>query len=170
MEDNIFKLYKASCPGYRKNSFSSTMKRRKRSHNAGKGFDGHFSREDTPVADKHGKGCSGTPLAVQGLGLQAPSTGRAGSIPGWGTRIPHATQHSQKKGWSTSQVIIKSKTTERYYLTYTRTGVINSVDNNMCGQGCEVCTFLPHTENVKWFSCLEENSAVLQNVESHHKI
>ena len=56
----------------------------------------HFSREDRTMANKHKRGCSGTSLLVQGLGRRAPRTGGAGAIPGWGTRIPHAMQHSQK--------------------------------------------------------------------------
>ena len=45
---------------------------------------------------------------------------------------------------------MKIKTTERYYFTYTRTDVINGVDNSMCGKGCEVCTFLPHSKDAKF--------------------
>ena len=39
----------------------------------------------------------GTSLVVQWLGLCAPTAGGTGWIPGWGTRISHATWHSQKK-------------------------------------------------------------------------
>ena len=39
----------------------------------------------------------GTSLMVQWLQLHAPNAGGMGSIPGWGTKIPHATQHGQKK-------------------------------------------------------------------------
>ena len=38
----------------------------------------------------------GTSLAVQGLRLHASNAGGTGSIPGQGTKIPHAKQHSQK--------------------------------------------------------------------------
>ena len=41
------------------------------------------------------KGFLGTSLAVQWLGLRDPSAGAMGSVPGQGTEIPHATQHSQ---------------------------------------------------------------------------
>ena len=34
--------------------------------------------------------CPGTSLVVQWLRLHASSAGGAGSIPGWGTKIPHA--------------------------------------------------------------------------------
>ena len=39
----------------------------------------------------------GTSLVVQWLRLHTPNGGGTGSIPGWGTKIPHATQHAQKK-------------------------------------------------------------------------
>ena len=39
----------------------------------------------------------GTSLVVQWLRLHAPSAGSLGSIPGWGTKISHATQHGQIK-------------------------------------------------------------------------
>ena len=38
----------------------------------------------------------GTCLAVQWLKLLISNAGDAGSIPGGGTKIPHATRHSQK--------------------------------------------------------------------------
>ena len=37
-----------------------------------------------------------TSLAVQWLRLPAFTAGGAGSIPGWGTKVPHATKHGQK--------------------------------------------------------------------------
>ena len=40
---------------------------------------------------------SGTSLAVQWLRLHASTAGSAGLIPGWGTKIPHATTRQQKK-------------------------------------------------------------------------
>ena len=39
----------------------------------------------------------GTSLAVQWLGLGALTDRALGSIPGWGTKIPKAMRHSQKK-------------------------------------------------------------------------
>ena len=39
----------------------------------------------------------GNSLAVQGLGLHASTAGSRGQIPGQGIKIPHATQHGQKK-------------------------------------------------------------------------
>ena len=39
----------------------------------------------------------GTSLPVQWLGLRASTAGGAGSIPGRGTRMPHAVQHGQRK-------------------------------------------------------------------------
>ena len=39
----------------------------------------------------------GNSLAVQWLGLRASIAGATDSIPGWGTKMPHAMQHGQKK-------------------------------------------------------------------------
>ena len=39
---------------------------------------------------------SRTSLGVQWLRLCTPNAGGMGLIPGWGTKIPHATQHGQK--------------------------------------------------------------------------
>ena len=39
----------------------------------------------------------GTSLTIQWLGLHASNAGGVGSIPGWGTKIPHAVQHGQRK-------------------------------------------------------------------------
>ena len=39
---------------------------------------------------------TGTSLAVQWLRLQASTSGGAGSIPGQGTKIPHAPWHGRK--------------------------------------------------------------------------
>ena len=38
---------------------------------------------------------TGTSLAAQWLGLRASTAGGAGSIPGWGTKIPHAIRCGQ---------------------------------------------------------------------------
>ena len=35
-------------------------------------------------------------MVVQWLGLRAFTTKGMGSVPGWGTKIPQAAQHSQK--------------------------------------------------------------------------
>ena len=40
---------------------------------------------------------TGTSLVAQWLRLQAPNAGDPGWIPGWGTKIPHATQHGPPK-------------------------------------------------------------------------
>ena len=40
---------------------------------------------------------AGTSLAVQWLRCYASNTGGAGSIPVWGTKIPHAARCGQKK-------------------------------------------------------------------------
>ena len=42
------------------------------------------------------KETTGNPLVVQRLGLHALTDKGPGSIPGWGTKIPQAVQHSQK--------------------------------------------------------------------------
>ena len=39
----------------------------------------------------------GTFLAIQWLRLRASTAGRMGSIPGWGTKIPHAAAKKKKK-------------------------------------------------------------------------
>ena len=44
----------------------------------------------------------GTSLVVQRLRLRASSAGDAGSIPGRGTKIPHAARHGQNKKLKTS--------------------------------------------------------------------
>ena len=36
-------------------------------------------------------------LVVQWLGLRTSTAGDMGSIPSWGTKIPHASQRGQKK-------------------------------------------------------------------------
>ena len=42
-------------------------------------------------------GRRGTCLAVQWLRLHVSTEGGMGSIPGWGTKIPYAVWHGQKK-------------------------------------------------------------------------
>ena len=49
----------------------------------------------------------GTSLAVQWLRLRTSAAGGAGSIPGRGTKIPHATQHGQKKRKKERSVMCK---------------------------------------------------------------
>ena len=39
----------------------------------------------------------GNSRGVQWLGLHASTAGGTGSIPGWGTKVPHAAWHGQKK-------------------------------------------------------------------------
>ena len=39
---------------------------------------------------------AGTSPVVQWLRLDAPTAGGTSSIPGWGTKSPHATRHGQK--------------------------------------------------------------------------
>ena len=43
------------------------------------------------------RGKKGFSLAVQRLGLHASTARGMGLIPGWGTKMPHAMQHRQKK-------------------------------------------------------------------------
>ena len=43
------------------------------------------------------KGNRGNSLVVQWLGLRTSTAGDMGSIPSWGTKIPHASQRGQKK-------------------------------------------------------------------------
>ena len=42
-------------------------------------------------------------LEVQWLRLHASNAGGEGSVPGWGTKIPHATRHGQKNPQKTKQ-------------------------------------------------------------------
>ena len=46
---------------------------------------------------KYNKKSLGNSVLVQWLGLQASTAEGTGLIPGWGTKIPHATWHGQKK-------------------------------------------------------------------------
>ena len=54
----------------------------------------------------------GTSLAVQWLRLHASTAGGAGSIPGRGTKIPHAAWHSQKNEKENS--LYNKKTVSEY--------------------------------------------------------
>ena len=64
----------------------------------GKNMGINYVREDRQVSRvifiKHTE--MGTSLEVQWLGLCVSTAGDLGLIPGWGTRIPQATRHSQK--------------------------------------------------------------------------
>ena len=55
----------------------------------------------------------GTSLAVQWLRLSAANAGGAGSSPGWGTKIPHATQQGQKKPHKKQNKTDKGTTTKK---------------------------------------------------------
>ena len=52
-----------------------------------------------PYIEKKKKNLCGNSLAVQLLGFRALNAEGPGSIPGWGTKIPQATQRSQKKNF-----------------------------------------------------------------------
>ena len=52
---------------------------------------------------------SGDSQVVQWLGFQASTAEVTGFIPGWGTKIPHTTWHSQKK-----QVFLEDSEWNRY--------------------------------------------------------
>ena len=49
----------------------------------------------------------GTSLAVQWLRLCASTAGGMGSIPGWGTKIPHAAQYGQKEKRKKKRLCLK---------------------------------------------------------------
>ena len=51
------------------------------------------------------EGTVGTSLVVQWLKLQASSAGGVGSIPGWGSKIPHAARCGQKKKNKTRELL-----------------------------------------------------------------
>ena len=53
-----------------------------------------MTKVSVKTSDRMGE--AGNSLAVQWLGLCASTVGGAGSIPGQGTKIPHATWHGQK--------------------------------------------------------------------------
>ena len=55
----------------------------------------YISSDLLRLFSKHSK--IGTSLVVQWLRLYASNAGGAGSIPGWGTKIPHATGHKHSK-------------------------------------------------------------------------
>ena len=52
---------------------------------------------------------------IQWLGLPASTAGGWGAIPGWGTKIPHATQYGKKK-----KKVIRVADTERLLLNQER--------------------------------------------------
>ena len=47
-------------------------------------------------------------LVVQWLRLHASTAGGTGSIPGWGTKIPHATWHGPEKKKKKRKILVKS--------------------------------------------------------------
>ena len=49
----------------------------------------------------------GTSLAVQWLGLCASTAGGMGSIPGWGTKIPHAMQTNNNNNNKSNVLLTK---------------------------------------------------------------
>ena len=56
---------------------------------------------------------------VQWLRLHAANAGGAGSIPGWGTRIPHAVRHGQRiKQQQQQQIYIYGTNWEEIFVTY----------------------------------------------------
>ena len=58
------------------------------------------------MKSKHENYQAGTSQVVQWLKLCAANAGDVGSIPSWGTKIPHAMSHSLKiKNKSTKQVV-----------------------------------------------------------------
>ena len=63
---------------------------------SGQGIRSHMPQLRPSTAKKKKKSGIGNSLAVQWLRLHTSSAGGAGLIPGQGTRIPHATRHSQK--------------------------------------------------------------------------
>ena len=59
-----------------------------------------WENQDDPILISvcwYNKNTRGTSLVVQWLGLWASNAGGMGSIPGWGTKIPHAARRGQKK-------------------------------------------------------------------------
>ena len=58
---------------------------------------GQVEEESGQVEEREIKTQEGTSLVVQWLGLHTPSVRGAGSIPGRGTKIPHAKQCDKKK-------------------------------------------------------------------------
>ena len=60
---------------------------------------------------------SGTSLQVQGLRLCASTTRGTASVPGWGTKIPHATRCRQKKSGAERRKKLQGKEVESSLLT-----------------------------------------------------
>ena len=56
--------------------------------------------------DKSYKSCNTTSLVVQGLGPCLPLQGGAGSIPGWGTKIPEAAWRGHKNKQTNKKVTL----------------------------------------------------------------
>ena len=54
---------------------------------------------------------------VQWLGLRASTAGGTGSIPGWGSKIPQAVQHSQKKLFEIFDRLAKYQILIKVFLT-----------------------------------------------------
>ena len=65
----------------------------------------------------------GTSLVVQWLRLHASTAGGAGSIPGWGTKIPHALWYGKKKKKVT---VIIEKVNENIYMRVKKIYMYNS--------------------------------------------
>ena len=54
---------------------------------------------------------------VQWLGLRASTAGGTGSIPGWGSKIPQAVQHIQKKLFEIFDRLAKYQILIKVFLT-----------------------------------------------------
>ena len=70
----------------------------------------------------------GTSLGVQWLSLCVPNAGAEGLIPGWGTKIPYATQHDQK-------IKIKKKCVifELHFIVFSLTFIYLAAPGLSCG-------------------------------------
>ena len=72
------------------------------------------------------KTLKGTSLAVQWLGLRTAAARGRGSIPGLGTKIPHAAQHGQRKKKRKKR---KEKYSQQTILIENNIYISNIVDN-----------------------------------------